>query len=107
MRRPGNQVPGKKSPVSLVFVDFLTYTCCMKKYIERIKNLNPIDMVRLRLANYQIGMVLLTFITVGYNYNNSNSYATIVYSILGVLFMAEAIKTIKSIKSITQKRPTN
>ena len=83
----------------------------MKKYIERIKSLNPIDMVRLRLANHQIGMVLLISVTAGYTYTNSNSYdnpyyfwVLISYSIMIVYFMAEAIKTIKIIK---QKKGSN
>ena len=102
-------MPGVKSPVSLVFVDFLTYTCCMKKYIERIENLNPINIVRFRLASYQIGMALLTFVNMGYTYSNSDDgpyyfWLLISQGVIGAFFMAEAIKTIKSIK---QKRPTN
>lgn len=92
-----------------MFVDILTYTCCMKKYIERTKNMNPINIVRLRLVNYQIGMALLTFVNMYYTYSNSydNPYyfwLLISQGIIGAFFMAEAIKTIKSIK---QKRPTN
>lgn len=91
----------------------------MKKHIERTKNMktknmktknmNPINIVRLRLVSYQICMALLTFVNLGYTYSNSYDkpyyfWLLISQGVIGTFFIAEAIKTIKSIK---QKRPTN
>ncbi len=81
----------------------------MKNYIKRIKSLHQIDVLRLRLLIYQIGMFLLAT-TIGIemyfkSYDNPNYYWLIIF--WGVIFFWELFQSIKTIKSIKQKRPTN
>lgn len=96
----------KKNSITLAFVEFLAYNCCMKNYIKNKKSASKIDVLRLRLSIYQIGMFLLAA-TIGIDmyFNKPDYYWLPIF--WGVICFWELFQSIKTIKSIKQKRPTN